>query len=950
MKLKKLFLTAFLFSAALCSKAAYTNGTGQIFEIDNLKYEILDEEAKTVGIAGASDKIEDFFYCYCPQTLTIKDEEYTVVQVNDRAFYGNDKLYFISLPSTITDFGASAFANCANVYFQELPSALETIGDCCFKETSSIESITLPETVAELGVEAFAEMPNLRRVVMQNTAITEIKEKTFYMDKELQEVFLPLGVKKIDDEAFYQTLSLTDLYFPEGLEYIGRFAFSAQPYDYDGYRGGLETLELPSTIKEIGRGAFSPIPAFRVDLSKCTNLKEVTGFSSCYNLTSLTLPEGLEKIGDYAFNYIGANAGVGTTDITIPSTVSTIGEGAFKHTKITKLTIGDKVSVISDNTFNEVTSIEIGSGIKTIGAEAFKSTNLRLIHLHTPVPPTFNHNFNLSAASAQNITVIVPDGSIELYAHHPKWKDFNLVEEAQSQVEVTLNGSLGLGAAIYQASGVLPSRITSLKVSGPMTRADLQVISKNMFSLSKLDIYNTTGLTEIPENCFKDNTLLTEMILPESIELIGDYAFYGCTSLRIDKLPESLRSIGDKAFENCSSLNITELPDALESIGYRAFSDCISLRSITAGPNLSGRIQATFSFCRLLEYVDLSRTKITAFGSNVVYVCESLRTILLPETLTSFNHRDFAITGLRSITLPGALRNIGTETFVESPIKAICIGNGIQTVGESLFEQCAEIVSASLPASTESLGEKVFASCPRLRFLSCAAKNAPSTESNTFEGILTQKSTLTVPADAFFSYLNAPGWGKFGNFEFALDVDVPDNVDVTVVPEEDYEEMVQDEELENEQMENSIIPGEPENIRARRLKARKDESSDLLSGKHFAKVFNGATIQSSDRKSLKGNRFFIFGEAGKDYEKVMFNDNDITDEVVNGQIVLPADAVGTLTIVKAPMSAIAEIESELNGSYAVYNLHGVKVGDSLEGLPHGIYLVKQGSKTTKHAI
>lgn len=956
--MKKLLLTSFILSAAFVSKAAYTLGTGITFEIDNLKYEVLDPEALTVGIAGASDNVDDYFYCYCPSVVTFEDQTYTVVQINDRAFYSNSKLYFIKLPSTLTDIGTSAFSYCTNVNISELPEGLESIGDCCFKGTSSIESITLPESVSELGKEAFAQMPNLRRVVMQNSAITEIKEKTFYEDKELEEVFLPLAIKRIGDEAFKQTLSLTDLYFPEGLESIGTNAFTGHPYNYDGYRGGLESLELPSTITELGDGAFSTIPAFRVDLSKCTNLKAIPkyAFNCCYNITSLTLPEGLETIGDCAFYSIGENASVGTTSIVLPSTVSSIGNAAFSNTKIPSLTIGDKISSIADNTFNLVTSIEIGSGIKAIEPEAFKSDNLRLIYLHSAVPPRFNHNYKLSETQAQNITVIIPDGSLELYSYHPKWKEFNLVEESKSQVEITLDGSMGLGAAIYQASGVLPSRVTSLKVSGPITQTDLKVISENMFSLTRLDIHNTTNLTEIPANCFKGNTLLTEMILPESIETIGYQAFEGCTSLRINKLPDALCSIDTKAFFGCSSLNITELPDPLQYIGYQAFSECISLRSITAGPNICGSsyynhsLQCPFTSCRLLEYVDISRTKVTGLSCSFYY-CESLRTLLLPNTITTLGWRDFAITGLRSLTLPGAITDLGTETFVESPIKAIGIGEGIETIGKGIFEQCSEIVSASFPASTKSVGENVFANCPRLRFLSCAAKEAPATESTTFAGIQTQKSTLTVPADAFFSYLNAPGWGKFGNFEFSLDVNVPDDVTVTVVPEEDYAEMVQDEELENAQLENSVIPGEQQNVRMRRINARKKESSELLSGKHFAKVFDGATLQSSDRGiSSKGNRFFIFGEVGKDYEKVLYNDVDVTADVIDGQLLLPSDATGKLTIVGMPITSIEELGADLSGNYTIYGLDGVKVGESLEGLAKGVYIVRQGAKTSKIAI
>lgn len=944
--MKKLLLTFFVLFTALSSKAEYVYGTGTTFEVDNLKYEILDTKALTVGIAGAVDNVDDFFYCYCPSTVTYKDKTYTVVQVNNNAFYCNSNLYFIKFPSTLTCIGSGAFWGCENVNFSELPEGLEIIGTYCFKGASSIESITLPESVTELGQGAFSEMPNLRRVVMQNSAITEIKYQTFYKDEALEEVFLPLTIKKIGYEAFYRNNSLTEVYFPEGLESIGSSAFSCDGLIY--YQVGLQRIELPSTIKEIGEKAFSSIQTFAIDLSRCVNLKVIpsNAFFGCGNVSEIALPEGLEEIRRYAFQCVW-----GVSSVVIPSTVVNIEEKAFDGSILSHLIIGDKLSSIENNTFDKVASVEIGSGIKTIAPEAFKPDNLRLIHLHTSNPPSFNHNFNLSETQAQNITVIVPDGSLSLYSYHPNWKEFNLVEESKSQVEVNLDGSLGLGAAIYKASGVLPSRVTSLKVSGPMTQADLKVISENMFSLTRLDIHDATNITEIPADCFKGNTLLTEMILPESIRVIGSRAFYDCNTLRIDKLPQSLVEIKDSAFYCCYSLKITELPDNLVSLGKSAFQYCSLLRSITAGPNLKGKLDHVFIYCYYLEYVDLSRTKIEELLSSTFLYCKNLRTALLPNTLKKLGYDNFAYTfGLRSITLPGSITDMGRGTFRESHIKALGFGEGIQNIGYRLFIGCPELVSASLPASTKKLDDEVFANCPRLRFLSCAAMEAPATTSSTFAGIQTQKSTLTVPADAFFSYLNAPGWGKFGNFEFALDVEVPDDVEVTVVPEEDYEEMVQDEELENEQLENSTIPGEPQSVRARRISARKKESSDLLSGIHFAKVFNGATIQSSNRGvAAKGNRFFIFGEPGKDYEMVLYNDADVTDKVIDGQLVLPVNAMGQLRIV-GQQTSIEELGADIDGHDAVYNLRGVRVGNSLEGLPHGVYIVRQGSKTTKQAI
>ena len=70
---------------------------------------------------------------------------------------------------------------------------------------------------------------------------------------------------------------------------------------------------------------------------------------------------------------------------------------------------------------------------------------------------------------------------------------------------------------------------------------------------------------------FKDCTSLKEVIIPNSVESIGDRAFRGCTNLKEVNIPNSVKSIGDEAFKDCSSLQTVIIPNSVESIGYKAF-------------------------------------------------------------------------------------------------------------------------------------------------------------------------------------------------------------------------------------------------------------------------------------------------------------------------------------------------------------------------------------------
>ncbi len=978
--MKKLLLFLFILQLSIGVHAAYTNGTDVYFlsHEDKVIYQVLDPDTKTVGIAGFAEGAEDFLYC--PDEVVFEGQTYVVTQINHRAFSQNQELYFIAFPSTLTDIGDEAFCNCSNLSFTALPEGLETIGYNCFRGASAIEKIDIPDSVYEIGAGAFAEMSHLRRIVMQNAPITEIKAQTFYKDEKLEEVFLPLTIKIIEDLAFYETTSLNNIFFPEGLEVIGREAFkgySYHEYYVDGVpdeyfsisgirpKGGLEKLELPSTLKELGTRCFMSAPISIVDLSKCVQLKNIPDSAFWGNdfLASVFLPEGLIGIGERAF--CSNNIGWPYIELILPSTVYDINETAFGIC-IASVKIGDNVKSVPERIFLPSSSagryVEIGD-IKYLGNYkmskfdydddgALKSSVYRI---HAMEPPYLVHN--IPAQYGHNMMVVVPEESVEKYLNHPYWGTLNIIGDKSGSVAVTLDGKRSLSETLERLFSMPANEIYSLSISGPMTQDDLKFVAEAMGSLTYLNLYETTGLTEIPAGCFMRKYRMHDIILPESIETIGDKAFFQCQSLNLDKLPASLRSIGEDAFHGCSLLSITELPEHLEFLGDEAFTWCSSLRSITAGPNLVGRapddhsLDMVFTWCAGLEYVDLSKTKVEKIA-GMFSRDTNLRTVLLPQNLKSLGPVNFTQTCIRTLSLPAKLTTVEPCAFMGFPIKSLSFEEGLTDVANSLCDECRDLITVSFPTTTKKLGNNLFTESSHLRFISCAAIRPPSTTSSSFYGVQTQKATLTVPSSSIFFYVNAAQWGKFGNFEVSLDVDVPDGIEVTVVPEENYEEMAQNEQLENDQLEHTVIPGESQQSRARRINAIKEQSLELLSGKHFAKVFDNAVIQSYGGKDSKGNRFFIFGQKDKDYDKVMYNNEDVTADVVDGQLLLPANASGKLKIIPHVDNSISEINANPEGFCSVYTIDGVKVKEAYRSelkrlLTPGLYIVRDSKGRTE---
>lgn len=129
----------------------------------------------------------------------------------------------------------------------------------------------------------------------------------------------------------------------------------------DGAFGGqkCELVYIPETIEYIGEGAFAYCEKLGGihGLEKCTNLKEIKPytFRNCYDLNTITLPEGLEKIGEYAFFKCYKSL----TEINIPSTVTTIEPWAFVSCRsLTKINIPASVEIIGYYLFEACINLE----------------------------------------------------------------------------------------------------------------------------------------------------------------------------------------------------------------------------------------------------------------------------------------------------------------------------------------------------------------------------------------------------------------------------------------------------------------------------------------------------------------------------------------------------------------------------------------------------------------
>jgi len=133
-------------------------------------------------------------------------------------------------------------------------------------------------------------------------------------------------------------------------------------------------------------------------------------------------------------------------------------------------------------------------------------------------------------------------------------------------------------------------------------------------------------------NLYLNGEFVTNLVIPEGVTEIKDYAFRNCCWLVSATIPDSVTSIGDYAFSHCYSLVSITIPDSVTSIGECAFSNCDSLASITIPDSVTSIGDTAFYSCNSLKSVSVGNG-ITTIPQNAFYSCSNLKYVSLPEEL-----------------------------------------------------------------------------------------------------------------------------------------------------------------------------------------------------------------------------------------------------------------------------------------------------------------------------
>lgn len=177
------------------------------------------------------------------------------------------------------------------------------------------------------------------------------------------------------------------------------------------------------------------------------------------------------------------------------------------------------------------------------------------------------------------------------------------------------------------------------------------------------DIVIPDGVNRIDDFLFWGRTDITGVTFPDTLTRIGEEAFCECTGLTSLRIPGSVRSISERAFSGCTGLTEIVLEEGVEYLGEYAFGDCRGVRELTI-PGSMTTVRDGFVSCLSLERLTLS-PGVEEIDKGAFWDCPSLTELVIPDGVTRIGRGAFsACSGLKVVDIPDSVTQIDPEAFV----------------------------------------------------------------------------------------------------------------------------------------------------------------------------------------------------------------------------------------------------------------------------------------------
>ena len=719
--------------------------------------------------------------------------------INGSAFRYCSSLQSISIPATVTSFGTYVFADCSNLSEVNFNgnTSIRSLGNYMFYNCTALETVTLPTSLTFLGTYTFrgsgltsidlTELTGLTCFGTRATSCSATSSVYLFADcANLAEVKLPSTLTKFGGYIFQNCTSLTSFDLT-GLTQIGRNCFQ---------NTGLTSVAVPSSVNtDIGNYAFADCAA----LSSVTIAEGVTGvgtntFQNCTQIAEMHLPSTVDTIGNYAFN--GCTSLV---SINIPAAVSKLGTYVFQNcTSLAEVTFdeGSALTQFGNYCFDgciSLTSIDLPETVTFLGQYTFRGCGLVEIDLSaltgltriasTATTTSVTSNIYTFANCKSLTRVVLPEG-LTLIAGYvfdgcENLSSINLdnVEKfgnrvftgtALTSVNLSVNlssmGYLVFAGCPYLESVNVPSNCVAFSSEdGVLYNADGEIVC---FPAGKEVEGGVLTLEEgvgVGDSAFAGCNQIEEVIIPEGITEIGQYAFYDSGIKRIT-IPASVTHLRTYAFAY-SDISEIVIPATVTNI-YSHLFDGSALQTATVEATAalaSSTAQYLFANCELLTSVTFAEGT-ESIPSYAFLNCPALESIALPSTVTTIGGSAFSGSGLKTFTIGDGAENvvggnvewIGSSAFAgtrlvsvrfEIPELKASATNLSTTYTASLFSGCTELTTVTFSEGMTILGDDLFLNCPALTTVYVIGTDGAVRGE---QGVVTLPESLTEIGDSTF--------------------------------------------------------------------------------------------------------------------------------------------------------------------------------------------------------
>ena len=693
-------------------------------------------------------------------SITVPD---SVTSIEYEAFYNCYRLTSIIIPDKVTDIGSSAFYNCYRIESIVIPDGVKSIGYNAFKGCTGLTVIKIPDSVTSIGQSAFYNTGYYNNASNWENEVLYIGNHLIEVPDSITTLNINQGTKSIGAYAFYNCTNLTSVTIPDSVIGIGNGSFRNCT--------SLTNITIPDSVTLISPSAFY----------SCTGLTSITipdsvtsigssAFFNCTGLTSITLPfvgDSLNGTSNTHFGYIFGASGYSNNNSYIPV--------SLKEVIITSPC--EKIDLGAFCGCANISSITIPESVTSIGYSAFYGCS-SLVSITLPfVGASQNGTSNTYFGYILGGSSYIPESLKEVIITAPCEKiDSSAFYNCKGLTSITIPDSVtSIGFyAFYDCNNLkritFGKNITFIGYQAFSGCYNLnEVHTPDISSWLKIEFdYKTSNPLYYAEALYIDGKLMKDIIIPEGVTTINDYAFYYCTSLESISFPTSLTSIGYNAFEECTKINkvyaenleswlkidfaskystpmsyasnlycngnlVTDIviPDNIVTLNDYAFYGCNCLTSIIIPDSVSYYVgYDAFGGCYKIVSASVPctwyrsnyfndtvivnvRDHYYGEGGQCIFGCKFYRDSCGENIEWYYN----GATGTLEIEGNGEMIFANGKApwlLADISIDAIVIGDGVENIPDSSFEGLSKINDIVIPSSVISIGSSAFSGCSKL--------------------------------------------------------------------------------------------------------------------------------------------------------------------------------------------------------------------------------------------